>query len=588
MKFLHISIFLLLIFAIACSSGTHSGLKRVASLADDNPELARKVLDSIDYNSLCQNDRYFYNLLDIKTKDKLYITHTSDSLILDVVDFYSRHQSSGNYPEALYYAGRVLSDIGDYPSSLKYFQQALDLLPHDTPYVHLRGSVLSQTGRMLNTLRLYREAVPYIRSAIEIDSIENNPVNTYYDYQLLGSLYMNMDKCDTAEMYYRKAYGLAPDYPPMEKASLRVYLAAIHEEKGEIDSALSYIRGTPDEIWKDSRSWALSYAAEIYQKAEIYDTAYMYARELSMDSTAKNRRFGYLVLSSPPFDKKIPHDSLYNFYSDFRKELIKYYNNSSKDAAVLQNTIYNYSLHERERAKAESENFKLKIWIAVIALCLVMSLCLILWFNLRNRIRYISQRHLLDSIMILKKQLMHSAVLPDTDIYSTKVSDGIDTSVTTPPPKEIVTGLPKKDVSVDRIQSKMREELKGLCDSGFLESTDWKLKIEKTDAHKKLMECIRLKKHLNEEDELWLNLREAIQNEFPMFFERLDLLAEKPLKAKDLHTAMLIKCGVKPVDMVVLFLRSKGAISQRRETLCQKLFAGQISLADMDKIIRYI
>lgn len=242
MKFLHISIFLLLIFAIACSSGTHSGLKRVASLADDNPELARKVLDSIDYNSLCQNDRYFYNLLDIKTKDKLYITHTSDSLILDVVDFYSRHQSSGNYPEALYYAGRVLSDIGDYPSSLKYFQQALDLLPHDTPYVHLRGSVLSQTGRMLNTLRLYREAVPYIRSAIEIDSIENNPVNTYYDYQLLGSLYMNMDKCDTAEMYYRKAYGLAPDYPPMEKASLRVYLAAIHEEKGEIDSALSYIR----------------------------------------------------------------------------------------------------------------------------------------------------------------------------------------------------------------------------------------------------------------------------------------------------------------------------------------------------------
>lgn len=584
MKFPNFSIFLLLLFTIACSSGPHSDLQRAASMADDKPEQARKILDSIDYNSLRENDRYYYNLLDIKTKDKLYITHTSDSLILAIVDYYSQRKHSGNYTEALYYTGRVYSDLGDYPASLKYFQQALDLLPPDTPDMHLRGNVLSQMGRMLNTLRLYREAIPYIKSAIEIDSMENNIVNTYYDFQLLGSLYMNMDQCDSAETYFRKAYLLASDYSPKDKAGLKVHLAAIKQKKGEIDSALYYVRGTPDKIWKDSRSFALSYAAEIYHQAQIYDTAYMYARELSADSTTKNRRFGYIVLSSPPLNKYIPKDSLYDFYNDFRKELIKFYDNGSKDAAIWQNSIYNYSIHDRERTKADAENSRLKVCILVMAICLLVALCVVLLLILRNKMRYIYYRRLLDSIMILKNQLLLQ--VSNSNSYNNSEGSNIGTPLLQP--EKLIPFQHRRDDSVNELQSRMREELKELCSSSVLESTDWKCKIEKTDAYKRLIECIKLKKHVDEEDKLWIDLRDTIHNEFPMFFERLDLLSNKQLKTKDMHTIMLIKCGVKPADMRCLFLRTKGAISQRRETLCKKLFGGEISLTDMDKIIRSI
>lgn len=49
--------------------------------------------------------------------------HTSDSLILDVIDYYSSNDDRNLYPEVLYYGGRVYSDLGDYPTSLSYFRK---------------------------------------------------------------------------------------------------------------------------------------------------------------------------------------------------------------------------------------------------------------------------------------------------------------------------------------------------------------------------------------------------------------------------------------------------------------------------------
>ena len=62
----------------------------------------------------------------MKIADKNYVTHTSDSLILRVIDHEESHKGDGRYAEALYYGGRVYSDLGDYPTSLKYFQQSLE------------------------------------------------------------------------------------------------------------------------------------------------------------------------------------------------------------------------------------------------------------------------------------------------------------------------------------------------------------------------------------------------------------------------------------------------------------------------------
>lgn len=80
------------------------------------------MLDSIKYDGLSDHDRHFFDFLSIKANDKAYVRHESDSLILDVIDYYSSHNKDNIYPEALYYGGRVFSDLGDLPTALRYFR----------------------------------------------------------------------------------------------------------------------------------------------------------------------------------------------------------------------------------------------------------------------------------------------------------------------------------------------------------------------------------------------------------------------------------------------------------------------------------
>jgi len=101
-------------------------LRKIIKMMTDSLPQARAMPDSIDRSSLGEADRNLRDLLAIKAADKAYVKHTADSTILRVVDYYDRHQSTVRYPEALYYAGRVYSDLGDYPTALKYFQDALD------------------------------------------------------------------------------------------------------------------------------------------------------------------------------------------------------------------------------------------------------------------------------------------------------------------------------------------------------------------------------------------------------------------------------------------------------------------------------
>lgn len=165
----HILLFLISVFVlVGCSEEKQDGrLTRIADIVADSPQEALQSLDSINSDSLSEADRYYYDFLTLKAQDKAYVPHTSDSLYLRVHDYYAKKGSDDFFTEVLYYGGRVYSDLGDYPTALQYFHQALDRLPEDTDNLSLRGCVLSQTGRLLNTLRLYDEAIPYFVSSLE-------------------------------------------------------------------------------------------------------------------------------------------------------------------------------------------------------------------------------------------------------------------------------------------------------------------------------------------------------------------------------------------------------------------------------------
>ena len=85
--------------------------------------------DSIDRQP--EDIRMYYNLLRVKVDDKTYVTHTSDSLILEVVRYYKKHRDKRLLPEALYYAGRTYSELKDAPRALEYYQRAIDAMQQE-------------------------------------------------------------------------------------------------------------------------------------------------------------------------------------------------------------------------------------------------------------------------------------------------------------------------------------------------------------------------------------------------------------------------------------------------------------------------
>lgn len=150
---------ILSLFTICCTEKTSDiRLSKIENLSYELPKEAWDSLGAINYDILSDDDKHYYDFLSVKVADKNYITHSSDSLILKVIDFESKHQKYGRYPESLYYGGRVYSDLGDYPTALRYFQDALSITPLESN-LNLRGCILSQIGRLLNRLRLSKYTV---------------------------------------------------------------------------------------------------------------------------------------------------------------------------------------------------------------------------------------------------------------------------------------------------------------------------------------------------------------------------------------------------------------------------------------------
>jgi hypothetical protein len=135
-QFLIISI--LFFFSLGCSNIKHDNrLTSIADIVDDSPFSAIEALDSIDHTSLNTSDRHYYDFLSIKARDKAYITHTSDSLILDVIEYYADHQTEGLYAESLYYGGRVYSDMGASPSEYSELKVARERVEPNRPVIKL-------------------------------------------------------------------------------------------------------------------------------------------------------------------------------------------------------------------------------------------------------------------------------------------------------------------------------------------------------------------------------------------------------------------------------------------------------------------
>ncbi len=161
--FSHIIVLATFVFFVAC--GSTDGrcdidvLAHIDSLTMVNADSARKMLNALkkEVADALPEVKAYYDFLCVKAADKAMVTHTSDTLINSVLEYYQNSEDKSRLPETYYYCGRVNADMQNGERALYYFQKALI---EDSAKVsdYLKSRIYAQMGYVYLRNGLFDEA----------------------------------------------------------------------------------------------------------------------------------------------------------------------------------------------------------------------------------------------------------------------------------------------------------------------------------------------------------------------------------------------------------------------------------------------
>lgn len=518
-----------------CSETRHDDvLEHIDAISDAYPDSAMACILKVNPANLTFRDRHYYDFLTIKVNDKNYISHRSDSLILDYIKYAEQHETPAIIDEAYYYAGRVYSDLGDYPNAIRCYHKALDNLPADSVYSDLHHRIMSQTGRLLNSMRLPKEAVKYFREIDKILRKAKDSVYLVHNLHLLKFSYFAIGNVDSALICASEALELCPENNIHLKAKARMLLAETFYLTGHNDTALKLIRNVPEQVGKFSQNSAWSIAAKIYQRAGLPDTAWMYVHRLISSPDSLNKQNGYRLIFSTSLAERVPRDSLAAYLVDYHNLLDAFYNKNNVEEAILQNTIYNYTLHDRARTAAEGESRNRLTWIIVLAgIAAVLLLTSLVLFEKQKR------RRLELEIARSKVQQLEDAMQP-----------------------QVVNSRSRQEL-IDTLRNTCEKGLRIPLDSGIKASPQYYELRRRIDGNIRMCD----------DDPYWSAMEEMVSERFPQFKNTLITLTDNTLTSLDWHVALMIKCRINQSEMGRLLGVGRSAVN----TLGRKIFGNPVN-----------
>lgn len=554
-----------------CSQNADERLTKVEQLTSTAPDVALDSLNKIDYNQLSDADKQYHDFLMIKTKDKAFIHHSSDSLILKVIENEGKHKGRGRYPEALYYGGRVYHDLGDMPTALHYYQNALDLIDNDHSQTPLKAKLLSHMGGLLHSLRLYDQAISCLTDVIRIDSILNDSINYMYDIESLGSVNLNAKNYDSAENYFRKAKNVAKKLNSKDSIGHNMYLAAIKLHKNELDSALILIRPTVSNIDSLYRNVALAYACNIYKHVGELDTALMYAQDLIHRNKTYNRLTGYQTILSDELIDYTPSDSLLKYLYEYRDLTESYLDQNGDQEALFQTSFYNYQKHLRENTKSVRKNKILTNCLWAFFVIFLLSLICILYLKYRNKSHQLKVQQTNEIGNQLREELKY---------YEAELSKNISEYISRP---DIDTTSPK----IQQLREKLFEKCKSLSSSPKAHYVVPNAILE-SEAYKKIQKFIKDDRVIPDENPVWQELEKVVSESSPDFLNLLRVLSNGTISKQEIYLTLLIKCGISTTNIAKLLGRTKQGIVYRKNSIINKIFGEKLERGAFDSLIHLL
>lgn len=553
---------LMAVLAAGCKDAADRILDRASAMADGDPVAALRLLDSIDCSSLSRGQQARCLLLQIKARDKAYITHTSDSSVVESMEYFSSHGSAAERTEAIYYCGRVYADLGDAPRALEYFDKALDRVEREAPRSQLHLNILFQKGALLRDMALYDQGVELIQKTIDLDTELQDTFYLVMDYDHLAAAYINMEEFDKAEEAVRSAMRVR-SLTDQEQARLQTNFAALEYERDSIAEALRLIRGLPERVEYLSRNYTLAQATDIYWKAGLADSAVMYARELLADGRG-NEDNAWRVLVYASLQSGVSADSLRRCIDTYLDILVDRFQNRNEEVAVMQNALYNYARYKAGYAEA----MRMRASAITVCFILVGAVLLLIIAVLYQHWRRVQTKARMQEMVLS---------LGSGRAEQQEASGGEQTE-----PEQ--TSEPDPESIRRELLSRISEQ----AATGGGRTASYLARRSGSEGRRIIEEAVARDEAIRPQSDLWGRMDEWVRSESAGFADKLAALAGEPLSTDDFRLALMIRCGATPTDLTILLGRDKSTVSKRRKALCLLLFRENGDLRTMDGLIRVL
>lgn len=554
-----LSLVILLLCFYACGSKPYPHTMQIAdTLVYSNPDsaclLLQQLKDSITTEP--QNIQMYYQLLSIKAQDKAYITHTSDSLILEVLHYYKDKKDKTHLPEAYYYAGRVYSDLGDAPQALDYYQKAADLLEGSTDY-RLLKVIYSQMGELFLFQDVYEEAMKAYKKSYQYQVCTNDNRGMIINLCDIGTTFTGFGNADSALYYYQIAYKQADkirDKKIMDK--VQISLADIYAQLKQYKSAMTSLQSldSPKPTQLIGRYTTI---ADIYYGMEKFDSATYYYKNILQGNDIYAQQIAHwrlAVIAQKKSDcqSSLEHIYQYNILTDSIKNL------TDSETIRQMQSLYNYQLREKKNSQLKAKNAQQKFWITItlLVLSILLSLFLIYFYSNKHK-----RLQLQNSLKEMKRQKEEQYQKSNQFIEENKQKI-----------KELEIAIHKSDENRDNMQklllAQKEQILRMNCkiEADQEEQALAEIAFHQSDIYNKFRDAANGSCKLNAKD--WEILRIKIDRCYKDFTTRLRAIY--PVSDIEMKICLLLKIKINVTGISLLTGRSKSAIVSARKKLFEK------------------
>lgn len=578
-----------LLLLVACSDDPQvtALLDCVDSLTYEQPDSALCFLQQheAEVSSWPSSQQMRHALLTARAQNKAFVDFTTDSVLLELTEYYDRHGTPNQQMEAHYLLGCVYRDLGEAPRAIECYLDAATRADTTLKECNLRtlGSTYAQMADMYHKQLLLNNEIEAWKHAYHYTFKSGDTLMAINYLKIQASPYLLQSKNDSAEIILKKAISKYHEggyiQEALQASTMLMYLYIDNPNRmNDLNSLINEYESKCNlfdeshELPSNKRQYYY-YKGKYYEGIDLLDSAELCYRKIyrpNMAYASKDPMYRGLL---SVFRKKHQSDSIAKYATLFAE-----INDSSiavKDRELTAQfaASYNYSHYQKEALdNAKTANQRLYMVVIFLSISLIVFIVAVFFWRL-----YKNKQKTLEQI-----EREYAEARNNYERIRLQMK-GLDTKH-----KKIIEAVKKENAESQHIFTLLKTQHEAEKEQLAQELQSYTEKVEQLERQLKntqyrkisvtflslgIVKRIKLyakdcMQELSDND--LRTLTDAVKEHFPDLIVDLDSAPSITPLAK--HVCLLTLLNLKPGEMVTLLGISSSQVSNLRRDINMALF----------------